>query len=156
MSDIIYKRGNLIDATEFVISHGCNAQGVMGSGVARAIRNKWPEAYKAYKDHYDKHKLFPGEVIWAPTEDKLIANCITQCKYGRDGTRYTEYQAVRECMHEINKFEYGEFGLAMPLIGAGLGGGDWDIIKDIIREEITNVNPVVYILDSEWNSFFER
>lgn len=156
MSEIIYKRGNLINATEFVIAHGCNAQGVMGSGVAKAIRNKWPLAYQAYKEHYEKHGLFPGEVIWAPVEDKLIANCITQCKYGRDSKRYTEYDAVRECMREIDKFEYRELGLAMPLIGAGLGGGDWEVIAEIIQEEITHVNPVVYVLDSEWNSFFER
>ena len=37
---IIYKQGDLLEAEEVVIVHGCNAQGVVGSGVALAIRNK--------------------------------------------------------------------------------------------------------------------
>ena len=157
MSEIIYRKGNLLNAPEFVISHGCNAMGAMNSGVAKAIRNKWPLAYQAYRHHYEsRNGLFPGEVIWAPVGGKIIANCITQCKFGRDGKQYTEYQAIRECMQEINKFEKKELGLALPLIGAGLGGGDWEVIAEIIQEEITHVDPVVYILPSEWDKFFDR
>ena len=154
MSEIIYKRGNILSASEFIIAHGCNAQGVMGSGAARGIKTKWPDAYRVYKDHYNSRAgLFPGQVVWAPVEEKIIANCITQDRYGRDNEQYTEYKAIRECMQEINKFEHRELGLAMPLIGAGLGGGDWEIIKDIIQQEIQHVNPVVYILPSEWDNF---
>lgn len=157
MSEIIYKRGNLLNASEYIIAHGCNAMGVMGSGVAKGIKQKWPLAYKAYRDHYEsRNGLFPGEVIWAPVQGKVIANCITQYKYGRDGRRYTEYEAIRACMQKIDKFEYDELGLAMPLIGAGLGGGDWDIIAEIIQEEITHVDPVVYIMPNEWYRFFDR
>ncbi len=35
---ITYKQGDLMKASETYIAHGCNAQGVMGSGVAKAIR----------------------------------------------------------------------------------------------------------------------
>lgn len=158
MSKIVYKKGNLLEAPEAIIAHGCNAQGVMGSGVAKAIKAKWPEAYRAYRHHYEsRNGLFPGEVIWATVQDnKLIANCITQCEFGRDGKRYTEYDAIRECMHTINKFEQPEMGLALPLIGAGLGGGDWDIISQIIEEEVTSVDPVVYILPDQWEKFIKR
>ena len=34
-----------------LIIHGVNCQGVMGSGVALAIRNKWPVVYDEYKKH---------------------------------------------------------------------------------------------------------
>lgn len=152
MAEIIYKKGNLVDATEHIIVHGCNAQGVMNSGVAKVIRNKWPDAYRIYREHYEKRgRLFPGEVIWAPVDNKIIAHCITQYNYGRDKKKYTEYNAVRACMKEIDKFGYKELGLAMPLIGAGLGGGDWEIISQIIQEEITNVNPSIYVLPEQWN-----
>lgn len=39
---IEYRKGNLLDITSGVIVHGCNMRGVMGSGVALAIRNKYP------------------------------------------------------------------------------------------------------------------
>ncbi len=152
MTEIVYKRGCLTNASEYIIAHGCNAMGVFNSGVAKSIRQKWPGSYKSYIDHYkSRGKLYPGQVIWAESKGKLIANCITQYYYGRDGKQYVEYDAIRECLRAINKFECKELGLAMPLIGAGLGGGDWEIISKIICEEITNVNPVVYILPTERN-----
>ena len=35
------KFGNILDA-KGIIMHGCNAQGVMGSGLAKDIRERWP------------------------------------------------------------------------------------------------------------------
>ncbi|NJO61083.1 MAG: hypothetical protein HC836_23315 [Richelia sp. RM2_1_2] len=157
MTKIKYVNGNLLDAPEFIIAHGCNAQGVMNRGVARAIRKKWPTAYNAYCFHYEMTQTLQlGEVIWCKTDGKLIANCITQEKYGCAGAQYTNYLAVRKCMQKINKIAIRDLGVAMPLIGAGLGGGDWDIIAQIIEEEIINDVPTVYILPSEWDTFKNR
>ena len=36
---IQYKKGDLLSVTKGIIAHGCNAQGVMGSGVALQIKN---------------------------------------------------------------------------------------------------------------------
>ena len=37
----------------------------------------------------------------------------------------------------------------MPLIGAGLGGGDWNVISAIIQSECKDVTPVVYYLPGQ-------
>ena len=47
---IEYKNGDLLNVTEGIILHGCNGQGVMGAGVAKAIKMKYPEAFTAYKE----------------------------------------------------------------------------------------------------------
>ena len=51
--EIIYKNGNLLDAQTAVIAHQVNCQGVMGSGVAKQIRDKWTNVYTAYRAEYD-------------------------------------------------------------------------------------------------------
>jgi O-acetyl-ADP-ribose deacetylase (regulator of RNase III) len=48
-------------------------------------------------------------------------------------------------MAEINREIAGQ-QLAMPRIGAQLGGGRWEIIESIIETELTDVSPVVYVL----------
>jgi O-acetyl-ADP-ribose deacetylase (regulator of RNase III) len=136
--------GNLIQAPEIFIAHGCNAQGVMGSGVAKAIRTAWPIAYSTYLEYYKTHGLRVGDVIWADVDCKYIANCITQKKYGYDGSKFVDYDAIRVCMKKVNLELTTD--LALPRIGAGLGGGDWNIISSIIEDEITNAIPVVYDL----------
>lgn len=50
---IIYKKGNVLDTTDRYIVHGCNSRKVMGSGVALAIRQKYPKAYEDYKNELE-------------------------------------------------------------------------------------------------------
>jgi len=154
---IEYVNGDMFTTSITTIVHGCNAQGVMGSGVAKIIREKYPKAYERYRKEYELHgNLVLGNVIAVPCGDrvndpdnyKVIVNAITQDFYGRDGTRYVSYDAVADSMKKINRFSeaYGIMEVAMPQIGAGLGGGDWNVIAAIIESELKNVRPVVYIL----------
>lgn len=142
---IIYVNGDLMEAPETYILHGCNNRGVMGSGVAKAIRAKYPDAYKRYKDRYDRWGLPLGGVIVARCEDKVIFNGITQDGYGRDGKQYVDYQAIHFVMCTVNDYVEEGWCVAMPKIGAGLGGGDWYIINEIIEECSTRFQPVVYV-----------
>lgn len=155
---IEYVKGDLFATDIQTIVHGCNAQGVMGSGVAKIIREKYPKAYERYRNEYEKsNSLELGSIIAVPCGDrvkdpenyKVIINAITQDFYGRDGRRYVSYDAVASCMQKINRlFElYGISKVAMPQIGAGLGMGDWNVIAAIIESELKNVKPYVYMLD---------
>jgi len=154
-----YVVGDLTQAPESIIAHGCNAQGVMGSGVAKAIRERFPFAYEEYRRAYEGKStqvvvpLQVGMVIWAMGHKNcLIANCITQEFYGSDGTQYCSYEGIRSCFKNIHAQLYysKRKSLAIPKIGAGLGGGDWAIIENIINTELKSlpdVDVVCYVLN---------
>lgn len=150
---IEYVKGDLFSTEIQTIAHGCNAQGVMGSGVAKIIKERYPDAFKRYRNQYEKQGVLKlGDIIVVPCEyngkKKIIVNAITQEIFGRDGRRFVSYDAVSESMAKINHmFEvYGTSEVAMPQVGAGLGGGDWNVISAIIESELKNVKPYVYIL----------
>lgn len=135
---IEYKKGNLLDVTEGIIVHGCNAQGVMGSGVAKAIREKYPECFSYYKYEYDHFTLVLGTVVWydcpSPNFTLWIANAITQQHYGTD-RRHVNYWAIANTFKEIfRQANVVKATVHFPKIGAGLGGGNWDIIEAIIND----------------------
>lgn len=143
---IIYKKGDICDAEERYIAHGCNARGVMGSGVAKALRNRWPKVYESYHRVYIEQGLEVGAVhITTVQSDKIVCNCITQRYYGHDGERYLSYTGLTNCMRTLNVI-IGDSAIAMPKIGAGLAGGDWEIIKGIIESELKRAQAVVYEL----------
>jgi len=145
---IRYVTGNLLNANELCLVHGCNMQGRMGAGIAKAIRNIFPEAYTTYRKEYETNGLQLGNVVWAESNDKLIANGVTQEFYGRDNKCYIDYNAINKVMEKVHQNAAIEgFSVALPLIGAGLGGGSWKKIAGIIEQNFTNVEPVVYILD---------
>lgn len=147
---IIYKQGDCLEGPEPWVLHGCNAQGVMGSGVALAVKTKYPSAYLTYLASKEHDGMRLGVVTFAVQDDgKTVFNGITQEYYGRDGKQYVDYDAVKEVITALNSHAEQTnpgVGVAMPKIGAGLGGGDWDVIAEIIEQGSTSFVPVVYTL----------
>ena len=147
------KFGNLVsEVSQGIIIHGCNAQGVMNSGIAKEIRETYPDNFLNYKRYCDSYgmdrKYLLGKVCWfQPHEGLWIANAITQLNYGRDpNTQYVDYEAIQKAFNEIvshvvhgalSTFN-GNTHLNYPTIGAGLGNGDWSVINDIIETECYN------------------
>ena len=156
MSKIEYRVGNLLDTEAKYIVHGCNSKGIMGSGVALAIRNKWPSVFWDYKQEYDNHGLYLGTNIYSDTDDgKVIVNAITQKNFGRDSAvTYVSYAAIMSCMLDIERdmLRTGEEiqEIAMPLIGAGLANGKWDFIAPRIEKAFDVMKPIVYVLDASY------
>lgn len=148
---IIYKKGDVTQADEPVIVHGCNALGVMGGGVAKSIRDKFPKAYQLYRNEYERFGLRLGTLIdGGESGGKRIIHAITQGSYGTD-RRQVNYESVYRCFEALNAFasRARADAIAMPRIGAGLGGGHWPIIATIIEETATAYQPVVYDYEEE-------
>lgn len=154
--------GNLFDyvsttmstGTHFIL-HGCNSRGVMGSGFAKELRNRYPGAYDAYRSQYDITGLQLGTNVMylIPETDIIIVNCITQQNYGHDGRKYVSYDAIDSCTKTLynlvqSEIETDEVNFHFPLLGAGLAGGDWNIISNIIDTNLSHksINKTLYIL----------
>jgi O-acetyl-ADP-ribose deacetylase (regulator of RNase III) len=137
--------GNLLHVKTGHIVHGCNAQGVMGSGVALGIKNTFPEAYTDYLTQHQEHGLTLGDAYLTVISEKLFVwNAITQNLYGQ-GPRQVSYDAIQECFAQVNSFIVAAESNAMngppaeihiPMIGAARGGGNWEIIREIIEQTV--------------------
>jgi O-acetyl-ADP-ribose deacetylase (regulator of RNase III) len=134
-----------------VIIHGCNAQGVMGSGVALALRTKWPQIFKSYRtlcEAYNFNHQLLGCVDFVTVnsyagKEVVVGNIITQQTYGKDGRRYADPKAIdmgleQACMYAKHLF----LPLYMPRIGCSLGGLNWEKDVEPIVEYQSNVNMI--------------
>jgi O-acetyl-ADP-ribose deacetylase (regulator of RNase III) len=126
--------GNLLDVDKGIIVHGCNARGVMGSGIALQIKQRYPLAYKEYLNAHTISGSVLGTVSYVFLGKLVVVNAVTQESYGRENYRYVSYDAVAKCFEMINNLALKLYTpvVNFPLIGAGLGGGDWNIIESII------------------------
>ena len=132
--------GDLFDTTAKYICHQVNCKGKMGSGVAKQIRERYPEAYHSYRrrceifrNHGQTVNML-GQVLQVATNDgRVICNLFAQNDYGYNGACYTDYDAFHDCLMELRKCVPAGSAIAMPYrIGCGLGGGDWDIVRGFI------------------------
>lgn len=139
-------KGDLIELAidgEFdLIIHGCNCFCTMGAGIAKTIKLKFPEAYKAdlKTEKGDKSKLGTISVTETETENGklIIVNGYTQFNWRGNGNK-ADYDAIRNVFQKV-KEKFSGLRIGYPAIGAGLAGGDWNIISEIIAQELDGEN----------------
>jgi O-acetyl-ADP-ribose deacetylase (regulator of RNase III) len=160
-------KGNLIELAlnnQFdIIAHGCNCFCKQKSGIAKEMVKYFktdnftyfPKESLYFKGDINKLGTidhFTGSVISKEfdifiSKDKekrlTVVNCYTQYRYGMnhpDG-QYApfDYNAFRLCMRKINHIFAGK-KVGLPLIGGGLAGGNHNIIKNIMKQELYNVD----------------
>ena len=132
-----------------VIIHGCNCFCTMGAGVAFSIQEEFPEAYAAdlVTIKGDRNKLgdFSSATVIRDGHEITIINGYTQYHFHGD-TVLVDYDAIRLLFSQI-KQQFSGKRIGYPKIGAGLAGGDWNKISEIIQEELAGENHtlVLYI-----------
>lgn len=162
---IKHVQGNIFDSNADAILHQVNCQGVMGAGVAKQVREKYPFVYNLYKQLCNKDKIFKDHLGFSHSnllgyaqvcpinheEDKLInlenkhyiVNLFAQDDCGSDKC-YTDYKALKKCLEYVNKRFAGK-SVAIPyLMSCGLAGGDWSIVSKIIEETLTDCDVTLY------------
>ena len=121
-----------------VIIHGCNCFCTMGAGIAASIRSEFPEALSADEDTIkgDKSKLGSYSCASVKQNDHTITivNGYTQYNHSGNGV-LVDYKAVSTLFAKLKK-KYSGKRFGYPKIGAGLAGGDWNIISAIIDQEL--------------------
>lgn len=149
-----------------VITHGCNCLSQMGAGIAPQMAKAFgvdkfemelwgPNINKLGNIDYQTFVL--GEkAIWSlddadnkKNEPELtVVNAYTQFNYGKNrqggDLRPLDYEALILCMRKINA-EFAGLRIGLPKIGAGLAGGDWERIKQIIQTELEDCKVTVVI-----------
>ena len=140
---IRYIKGDITKTDCDIICHQVNCQGAMNSGVAKAIREKWPEVYEQYEDlcvrfAWFKDLLGKMQAIEIDSVNKrYVVNLYAQLYYGYDGTRYTDYEAFYNSISHlaIELAAAPDKTIAFPYkIGCVRGGANWNIIRTMIEE----------------------
>jgi len=128
-----------------VVIHGCNCFNTMGAGIAKQLSKAFPEikAVDARTIRGDWRKLgdFSIALCGLNNDQFFVVNAYTQYHFG-SGKINVEYSAIQQVMNKIrNSHFFGpNFRFAYPKIGAGLGGGDWRIISEIIDQELSGLD----------------
>jgi O-acetyl-ADP-ribose deacetylase (regulator of RNase III) len=173
MKKLIYRDGNLLtDKIVEVIGQQCNCQNTFGSGIARSIREMYPEAYQADCVAAAKKENTLGNFSWAHVGNLSRTNNGTNIQYiynlygqnlgTRDkkvGDRMTNYEALYSAFAGMAKRlgndpfaeAYGHWHyeptVGFPfLIGCALGGGNWDVVSRLIEVAFDGYGGDVHII----------
>ncbi len=126
--------------------HCANLHHVMGGGIARIIKERFPVVYDAdcRTPVGDKNKLgfFSSAKIQLIGFDREIFNLYGQMGIGNDGTplnRNARYDAIHDGMLRICEYiskspRSYKYSLGIPHgMASALAGGDWNIVEAILK-----------------------
>ena len=159
---ITFVKQDLTTSGADYICHQVNCQGKMNSGVAKAIREKWPIVYTTYWNTFLSESDLLGKILLVDINEyeprtwpkqPAIINMFSQEFYGYDGKRYTSYDAFWSCLGHIKEIVPKGSKIAFPYkIGCDRGGADWDVIYIMITTVLGydyNIE-ICYLTPDDW------
>ena len=173
---MLYKEinGSIFDVGAQVIVHQVNCMGVMGSGVAKQVRDRFPSVFLAYHHAVRTldHNCLGGCLVVESKENPglRIANLFGQYYYKgfkddelyladehwkqpeidkqtMKAIRFTNYEAFWSGLVRLKEeLREDEVKIAFPFkIGSDRGGASWEVIESMIKEVFKDTNKEIII-----------
>lgn len=142
---------SLKSKSRFVLVQQVNCQAVMGAGLAKAIKQVWPQVYNDYmafcNSMPDQHARLGHIQTSVVGDQQFICNVFGQLRYGRHG-HYTNERALLYCISRIIKHaEHSSLPVYIPYgIGSGLAGGDRHLIVSTITQLAKKSTGTIYLV----------
>src|SRR5436190_9407038 len=146
---IEYKKGDILREDVEALVNTVNCVGIMGRGIALQFKNAFPENFKFYVAACERHEVQPGRMLvfktGGLTNPKYIINFPTK-RHWRGKSRIEDIEAgLVALVNEIRR--RGIRSIAIPPLGAGLGGLAWADVRPRIERamrELPDVRVVVF------------
>lgn len=172
-----YFDGDLLDANVDFIFHQVNCEGIMGAGIAKMIKAKWPKVFNEYKSYVnnsyhdkDLYKVmrYEGDYLmvditeYAHTKASHVVNVFGQINISERDGRCTKYDLVLNALERFCAMNFGLFQkdktldkkiiLGFPYkFGCGLARGDWRIMEPLILSAFEKYADIVEVHFYKYN-----
>ena len=123
-----------------------NYIGFIGRGIALQFRKAFPDNFKAYKHVCDRKQLHPGQVflydLGRLEPPRYVINVPTK-RHWKSKSKLEDIQAGLEALIREIRIR-GIRSVAIPPLGCGLGGLDWDVVRPMVEEAFASL-PEVHV-----------
>jgi O-acetyl-ADP-ribose deacetylase (regulator of RNase III) len=147
---IKYKTGNLLDSETEALVNTVNTVGVMGKGIALQFKNMFPNNFKLYVNACKNKEVKVGKLLITEEEallsgKRIIINFPTKTNWRLP----SEYQYIESGLAELVKVikENNIKSIAIPPLGSGNGGLDWNKVKQILEKHLSNLDCEIFIYE---------
>lgn len=127
-----YRHGNLLEASAQAYVNPVNTVGVMGKGLALAFKNRFPDAYDAYRTACKRGEVSIGRVFVYDRGEgtgrpQMILHVPTKRHWREPSQMAFVEQGLRALVDAVER--RGISSIAVPALGCGLGGLSWSEVR---------------------------
>ena len=144
---VTYVKGDIFNSSAQVLTNAVNCVGVMGKGVALEFKKRYPSMFEDYKKRCELNQIKPGHLYLWENDKVQILNFPTK-RHWQDQSLLSDIEDGLKFLAN-NYIDLGIDSLAMPAIGCGLGGLDWNQVKPLIDKYLGYIPDLeVYVYES--------
>ncbi len=137
---IHYKSDNLLDSDAEALVNTVNTVGVMGKGIALQFKNQFPNNFKLYSNACKADEIQVGS-LFITEENSLIGGkkIIINFPTKTDWRKPSEYSYIESGLIDLVRIikERNIKSVAIPALGAGNGGLDWNRVKTLMEKYLS-------------------
>ena len=141
---ITFETGDILSSSAQCLVNTVNCEGFMGKGIAYQFKEQFPENNKYYVAACKSGKFSVGQILFFSENDKIIANFPTKDKWREK----SQYSYISTGLDSLLKgiVENNITSIAIPPLGCGNGGLDWNIVKKMITDKFkdSSINIIIY------------
>ncbi|MDR7369714.1 macro domain-containing protein [Flavobacterium aquidurense] len=145
---IQYKNDNLLESEAEALVNTVNTVGIMGKGIALQFKNQYPNNYKLYKQACKLNEVKVGKMFVTEESSllggkKIIINFPTKT----DWRKPSEYEYIELGLRDLVEIikEKKIKSVAIPPLGAGNGGLDWNRVKNLMEQYLKDIDSTIFI-----------
>jgi O-acetyl-ADP-ribose deacetylase (regulator of RNase III) len=147
---IHYIKGNIFDSGAQALVNTVNTVGVMGKGIALQFKKAFPNNFRAYQDACKRKEIEVGKLFVTKDSnlnsgEKIIINFPTK----KDWRNSSEYSYIEDGLDDFLKVieTYQIKNVALPPLGAGNGGLEWEKVKQMIERKLNALDIDIFVYE---------
>jgi len=147
MTQFVAASGNLLEADVDALVNTVNTVGVMGKGIALQFKNAFPANFKAYEKACKRKEVTLGKMFVFDngqlTKPRWIVNFPTKSHW-RSRSHIKDVEAGLDDLRLVIS-GLGISSVALPPLGCGNGGLDWDVVRPLIEDKLQDIDVEVHL-----------
>ena len=141
---ITVKIGNIFESNMKTLVNTVNCVGVMGKGIAKDFKEKYPKMFDEYRNACLKHQITPGTLYPYKVDGEIKLINFPTKNHWRSPSEL-EYIVTGLEWFIDNYKKLGVKSIAFPPLGCGNGGLSWDAVGPIMYKHLKNIDIPVEI-----------
>ena len=139
--------GNLLLADTDAIVNTVNTVGVAGKGIALQFRQAYPENFRAYERAAKRGEVVPGKMFVTSTGSIQPPHYIVNFPTKRHWRGRSRIEDIRTGLVDLVRVikEYEMSSIAVPPLGCGNGGLDWEHVRPMIVDALGSLSVEVLL-----------
>jgi O-acetyl-ADP-ribose deacetylase (regulator of RNase III)/uncharacterized protein YwgA len=141
--------GNIFESDAEAIVNTVNTIGIMGKGIALQFKQQYPDMYKDYKKACESGEVVIGKMHVWKNPSMFGPHYIINFPTKEDWRNSSKIEFIQKGLLDLVSVikELGLKSIAVPPLGCGNGGLDWDQVKTFIisaLESIPNLDLFIF------------